>query len=367
MALFSKSLSTKLYSRIIASAMVRAFLYLCFVIAADFLCPTDVKAQERGDSVVSPAIVQHVEQARQRLDSVLNNRDKRSVKSVDTLYLQRAAERLRLKATLNASGSEIVARGESDGTRYKSVLEANNKYTFSLAASYRGLTLSVAVNPAKWAGKNKDIEFNLNAYGNRMGADVIFQSARTFKGTTTIDGIDYTMPTGMVRQDMLRVNAYYAFNARRFSYPAAFSQSWIQRKSCGSFMAGLSFSGSRIKISHDETLGNATSTLRMAYIGIGAGYGYNFVMKHRWLLHLSTVPQLVVFNRSKLTIGEEKEKSPYRFPNIVTVGRIAVVRHFTRYFAGMTAVVNTATVGDRDQLHLTTIKWRARIFFGIKL
>lgn len=58
---------------------------------------------------------------------------------------------------------------------------------------------------------------------------------------------------------------------------------------------------------------------------------------------------------------------PYRFPNIIAVGRMAVVRHFGRYFAGFTAVVNTSQLGDRDILLLNNTKWRARMFFGIKI
>jgi hypothetical protein len=49
------------------------------------------------------------------------------------------------------------------------------------------------------------------------------------------------------------------------------------------------------------------------------------------------------------------------------VGRIAVIRHFGRYFAGFTSVVNTSQLGDRDELLLNITKWRARIFIGIKI
>ena len=46
---------------------------------------------------------------------------------------------------------------------------------------------------------------------------------------------------------MLTLNAYYAFNGRRFSYPAVFSQSWMQKRSCGSLMLGASFMGGVLK------------------------------------------------------------------------------------------------------------------------
>lgn len=301
------------------------------------------------------------------VDRMFDRRDSRRRQLTDTTYLRHAPEQLRLKLRLNASGSDIVAEGNTDNGRYKTTLEAQGKYTISASASYRGLTLGFALNPAKLAGKNKDYEFNLNAYGNRMGADVIFHSANTFKGTIETDNGTVDVPRGLVRQNMLYLNTYYALSARRFSYPAAFSQSWLQLKSCGSVMLGLSFMGGNLRVGHSDELGNDDVRLSMANIGIGAGYGYNYVLNRKWLFHLSTLPQLVVFSRQRTTINGSREKSPYRFPNLNVVGRMAVVRHFDRYFAGFTAVVNTSTTGDRDRLRLNTVKWRGRLFVGIKL
>lgn len=300
------------------------------------------------------------------VDKVLDRRDSRM--RTDTTYLTRTPERLRLTVKLNASGSNIIVKGHNEGGgSYKSTLEAQNKYTLSASASYRGLTLGMALNPAKLAGRNKDYEFNMNAYGNRMGADVIFHSANTFRGTVETESGTTSIPTGLVRQNMLYLNAYYAFNARRFSYPAAFSQSWLQRKSSGSFMVGLSFMGGNLRVRHSSELGNTATRLSMANLGIGVGYGYNWVVKRKWLVHLSSLPQLVVFSRQRTTINGGHEKSPYRFPSIIAVGRMAVVRHFDRYFAGFTTVVNTFSTGDRDQLQLSNVKWRARMFVGVKL
>jgi len=302
-----------------------------------------------------------------KVDRVLDRRDERNRQNVDTAFLQRAPERLRLRLLVNASGSVITARGSVNGSKFKSTLEAQNKYTVCVGASYRGLTLSAALNPASLTGKNKDYEFNLNAYGNRIGADVIFQSANTFKGNIETDHGNTDIGTGLIRMNMLRLNAYYALNACRFSYPAAFSQSWIQRKSSGSLMLGTSFVGGNVRVGHSDDLGNKAMRLSIANIGIGVGYGYNFVIKQNWLIHLSSVPELVVFSRCRQTIEGHREKAPYRFPNIIAVGRMAVVRHFDRYFTGMTVVVNTSSTGDSDQLRLNTVKWRARLFFGVKL
>lgn len=303
----------------------------------------------------------------QKINGILDLRDSRSRAHVDTNYLQRSPERLRLKLRVNASGSNLIIRGATNANSYKMTLEAQNKYTVSLSGSYRGLSLGVAVNPTHWAGKNKDYEFNMNAYGNRFGADVIFQSTNTFKGTITTSDTRINVPVGVVRQNMLYLNTYYVFNSRRFSYPAAFSQSWIQLRSCGSWMAGASFMGGNLRTKHYDTIGNEYSRWSIAIVGMGAGYGYNWVVKRHWVIHLSTLPQLVVFSKCSMKADDLRKKSPYKFPNIIAVGRMAVVRHYDRWLLGMTTVVNTSSIGDRDQLQLHTIKWRARLFVGIKL
>lgn len=312
-------------------------------------------------------IIQTGIEVKGKIDKLLDVRDNRSKAGVDTNYLQRAPVRLRLKLTVNASGSDIITRGHSEAGDYRSTLKAQNKYTVSLSASYRGLTLGAALNPAHLAGKNKDYEFNMNAYGNSFGADVIFQSANTFKGNIESAKGNTTVPTGLVRQNMLQVNTYYVLNKRRFSYPAAFSQSWIQRRSSGSFMIGASFRGGNLRVRHSDVIGNTAARLSFADVGVGAGYGYNWVIKSRWLVHLSTFPQLVVFSRNRLKTEDGEEKTPYKFPSVIAIGRMAVVRHFDRWLVGMTTVVNTSSAGDHDQLQLSTVKWRARVFVGIKL
>ena len=305
--------------------------------------------------------------AKREIDKILDMRDSRSRSRVDTSYIERTPQRLRFRLTLNASGSDIRTRGVNADGNFNTEMKAQNKYTVSLSAAYRGLSLRVAMNPAHLAGSKKDYELNMNAYAHKLGADVIFHSAKTFEGNVHTQRGDISIPAGLISQNMLTLNAYYAFNGRRFSYPAVFSQSWMQKRSCGSLMLGASFMGGVLKARHDDVIGNPESRLSILCVGLGAGYGYNLVLRHGWLIHLSALPELVVYSRSRLTTGGSRTRMPYRFPNIIAVGRIAVIRHFGRYFAGFTSVVNTSQLGDRDELLLNITKWRARIFIGIKI
>ena len=146
---------------------------------------------------------------------------------------------------------------------------ADCRGTLSMAVAYRGLGLGLAVNPAKLAGKNQDFEFNLNSYSNRYGFDVVYLSSKTFHGHQEVGGSEIDIHKGEISQKALNLNFYYAFNYRKFSFPAAFSQSYIQKRSAGSWMVGASFDGSKTKVKG--------MTIRLNELALGAGYGYNLV------------------------------------------------------------------------------------------
>ncbi len=332
------------------------------------MAPLGCFAQAPQDSILDEG--NHMtrrERVRHRVDSVLDERDSRSHAKVDTNYLQRIPQKLKIKLTFNQSGSAIRVVGKVDGERHKVKLDASSKQTLSIAASYRGMSASVAINPAHLSGKNKDYEFNMNAYGNQVGADVIFQSANTYKGDLTTGGVTSSVPAGLVKQNMLTVNGYYVFNHRKFSYPAAFSQSWIQRRSSGSLMLGATFMGGYTYVTANDDLGTPSSKQSLASLSIGCGYGYNFVIAQKWLLHLSAVPELSLLNFGHITTDGQRERMKYRLFNLVNVGRIAVVRHFQKSFIGLSTVVNYSNIGDEDEMEYKNLKWRARLFYGIKL
>lgn len=307
------------------------------------------------------------ERVMRSVDRLFDRRDSRERQGVDTAWRVRSSERLRLKMCQNTSGASIILRGKDGDAAYKAKLATQNKYTLSLGASYRGLSASIALSPTHVTGKSHDVEFNLNAYGNRLGADVVYQSAKTLEGYAETAAGQVDVPQGLVRQQTLALDAYYVLNARRFSYPAAFTQSWVQRRSCGSFMLGMMVYGMRLTAERSEAVGFAAMRMTMVCGAVGAGYGYNLVTRRRWLFHISSLPQVVVFNRSRLTTDGYEGKMPYRFPNVMAVGRLAVVRHYDRWFAGLSAVVTTVALGDTDRLSVQNMKWRARLFVGLKV
>ena len=307
-------------------------------------------------------------QRRERMDSVLAARYYKI--PYDTNYVVRPEGRLTLKVRMNQTGNTFHAKGTVNGLYSKADLSTSHKTTFSVAAIYRGIGVGVAVNPAKWKGIYKDYEFNLNYYSNRLSLDFSYQRSESLAGDIIGDRGEQQLLTEDLTQKVLNMVGYYAFNHRRFSFPAAFTQSYIQRRSAGSWLAGISYQGGSIQTTNKlkERNPNAPDVrIYVGHIGIGGGYGYNWVLGKKWLLHFSMLPTFVVYNRNNMTVNGDRKKAKQMRFNMIFNERLAVVHNFSpRYFAGATLVMNNS-IFDDDVVVVNQNKWRARAFFGLRL
>lgn len=307
------------------------------------------------------------EQIRARVDSVLSTRYYKT--PYDTNYVVRPEGRLTLKLRFNQTGNSIHAKGTVNDIYSKADLKTSHKTTISVAASYRGISLGLAINPSKLKGIYKDYEFNLNYYSSRFSLDASYQRSTTLTGDIERNGLQ-RLENGDVTMRVLNLAGYYAFNYRRFSFPAAFTQSYIQLRSAGSWLAGFSYQGGNIKTSDDlkERNPNAPDVrIYTGHVGIGGGYGYNLVLGKKWLFHFSMLPTFVVYNRNNFTVNDERKRAKRMRFNMIFNERVAIVHNFSpRYFAGATLVMNNS-VFDDDVVVVNQNKWRARAFVGVRL
>ena len=305
---------------------------------------------------------------RARLDSALAARYYRT--PYDTNFVIRPEGKLTLKLRLNQTGNDFHAKGTVNGFYSEADLKTSHKTTMSIGASYRGISAAVAINPAKMKGLYKDYEFNLNYYSSRLSLDFSYQRSETLAGDFTGDRGDLRLESGEALLKVLNIAGYYTFNHRRFSYPAAFTQSYIQRRSAGSWLAGISYQGGSIKTTDDLKARNPNAPdvrIYIGHVGIGGGYGYNWVPSRKWLLHLSVLPTVVVYNRNNMTVNGERKESQHMRLNMLFNERAAVVYNFSpRYFVSLTAVVNNSVFKD-DNVTVNQNKWRARASFGMRL
>ena len=301
----------------------------------------------------------------QRVDSMLTVRYRKG--DIDTAYITRPQTKWTLTARLNVSGAQIKSEGIENGHHFKSEMKADYKSTLSVGVSYLGFSLNMALNPAKLAGKYHDYELNFNSYGRRFGFDIIYQDAKNFTGWHETESMErVSLPADLLSVKTLNANAYYAFNSRRFSYPAAFSQSYIQRRSAGSFLLAASGMGQRGTV-HGDKLGAQEMKFKMTNIGLGAGYGYNYVPHQGWLLHISALPTFIVYSNTSMTFNDTKVSLKYHFPEVIITGRGAAVYQWRNKFAGLSMVYNFTNIGYEESLAVHNTKWRIRTFFGLRL
>lgn len=309
------------------------------------------------------------QQLKAKVDSVLSSRYYKT--PYDTNYVVRPEGTVTLKLRLNQTGNDFHAKGTVNDIYSKADLSTSHKTTISIAASYRGLSAAVALNPAKMSGAYKDYEFNLNYYSSRVSLDFSYQRSESLAGDVyREDRGEQPMESGDLTLKVVNLAGYYAFNHRHFSYPAAFNQSYIQRRSAGSWLAGISYQGGIIETRDELKARNPnapTVSIDVGHVGIGGGYAYNWVLGQKWLIHFSLLPTFVVYNRNKMTVNGERKEAQHMHFNMIFNERAAIVYNFSpRYLAGATLVMNNS-VFDDDAVVINQNKWRARAFIGLRL
>lgn len=301
-----------------------------------------------------------LQERREHVKNTLSARYYRNNDSYDTTYITRPKTKWTIVARLNVSGATIETEGVENGNHFKSEMKADYKSTLSIGVGYLGFSVNAAINPAKMMGKYRDYELNFRSYGKRFGFDLSYQDAHNFTGWHDADGqARLDLPADVLSVKTLNVNTYYVFNSRRFSYPAAFSQTYIQRQSAGSFMLALSGQGQHASLSWGQEM-----SLKMTNIGIGAGYGYNYVPSKNWLLHISALPTFIVYSHTSMTVDDVRVPLNYHFPEVIITGRGAIVHQWKNKFLGISGVFNFTNIGHKDNLSVYNTKWRVRTFFG---
>lgn len=107
---------------------------------------------------------------------------------------------------------------------------------------------------------------------------------------------------------------------------------------------------------------------KMTNIGLGAGYGYNYVPAHNWMFHLSVLPTYIIYSHTSLKMADNKIPLQHHFPEGIITTRAAIVKQIgNNKFAGISALYNYTNIGHEDNLAIRNQKWRTQIYFGFRL
>jgi len=303
-----------------------------------------------------------------RLNTKLTNKYYKT--KYDTNYVVRPKEKWLLRFLGNYAGNYIHAKGTVNNVYSKYDLHTRRNTSVSLEVNYCDLAIALTLNPDKLRGIYDDYELNLEYHGNMISLDFNYLRATSLTGDIRLGNIDH-LNENALRMNIVNASAYYVFNHRKFSYPAALYQNYYQRRSAGSWLAGLSVQAGSVKTIAELKERNPLAPevhLKFANIALGGGYGYNLVLGKRsqWLLHLSVIPSFVVYKHNRLTVNGNELKDHGLCFNMLFNERASVVYHITpRYNVGASLIMSNS-IYNNDDIKINQNKWLARAFFGIR-
>lgn len=303
----------------------------------------------------------------------------------DTNYIARPHCKWTFKLRTMTLMQEFNTKGEFEGTTFESNLSTGLKPKLNVQVGYMGIALAggISFNKLK-GGQDRDFDIKLNMYGKKFGFEFGLSGIESLHGNYIFDvpGLPYIafendtitfpinveVPEGKVSQAVFNFNFYYAFNNKKFSYPAAFTQMFIQKKSAGSLLVGGELHVNVINIG--DTIDN-DELFRLTNVtyGLGVGYGYNLVLPHHWLIHASALPYLVLHSKTTVRNYMEGDGNSVTadFPEVFVICKAAIVHDFnTRWFAGATGQLNWSNVNSK-KVKTGNSQYQVFIFVGVRL
>ena len=235
-------------------------------------------------------------------------------------------------------------------------------------AGWRWIFLGYTLDLTHIGHDNNKTEFDVSLYSSQIGIDLFYRKTGNNYKIRSLHLSDDVNSSMMKNTDYngLKVsikgfNLYYIFNHNKFSYPAAFSQSTVQRRSCGSPMVGIGYSKHTLSIDWNKLYDLVSNKLgddiadkymdksltfgKIKYtdISVSGGYAYNWVFAHNWLFASS----LSVALGYKNTIGELDHDNfslrdfSIRNFNIDGVGRFGIVWNNTKWYFGASTILHS--------------------------
>ena len=364
-----------------------------------YLHPVDSTYFLPVEEVAIPPI-QTTERRKNWINRLLDRADRFFMKNVDPNYLMLPQHRFRI-AISGDWGSVYTSMKCNDIPYYENVnmsFGSNIAPKLGLVFSYRNTNIGYSVDLFRGYSN-----FKFSILQNGFGIE-LFRRKTTFSGggiESSGTGGKLEVGSGDIATTTFFLSGYVALNRRKFSMPAAFNASFIQRKSAGSALIVADFIYSRMALLSDALVSRTggVNEMELYQIAIGAGYGYNYTPnKGKFLLHVSATPMLAILNRMIIT-GDDRmfmpdeagynlilsRKIKPEFPVYITgQAKVALVYNISpRFVLAFNTVVNnirfkakdkmiatgsTSTLTDNPdiRMRLMTWDWNAVLYFGVR-
>ncbi|MBR1563782.1 MAG: DUF4421 family protein [Paludibacteraceae bacterium] len=329
---------------------------------------------------------------------------KSALSKVDTNYLGLPEHGWGVSLNTNIGQSYMHTTGKNFDILGNPDMRLRSAINARLGGSIGYQTLRISFSYDLNKGYSSQLRFNIMQ--NAWGIDVHWHNNSSLHGIISSPLIETTdINKGNILTNDFALTTYYVFNYRRFSLPAAITQSYIQRRSAGSAIIHAKFTNT--ETTYDNLLieiANAgIKQIKLYQASIGIGYGYNYTPNNgKFLFHISAAPVLVFINRGLITadtyimlkdssihyIEVQREIKP-RVPVYVTgTARLAAVYYINQRFVlafnanfnnirfssdnniikpiETSANIDEMWRGEQASLKMNNISWNATITFGVR-
>ena len=279
--------------------------------------------------------------------------------SLDNGYIQKFNNKLILKGYIQNKSNEFELSNRQNDVISR--FEPNGVSSFGVGFNYKALGLSIGILPlgkkdnTKY-GKTRKLDIQGNFFTKKVGFDVHFQYYQGFflANITSIDPSYNTDSIYPIRSDIatfaLGGSVFYIFNHDKFSFKSLYTNNEWQKKSAGTFFAGLKYD--IFAVIADSAISPESPSYRpdsseyfngASYVsfGIYGGYAYNLVIEKHGFISIGLGPGL---GRLKVNLIDFEGKS------IPTKPRAALSLNFQfgagfnseKHFGGIQVNQNTA-------------------------
>lgn len=243
----------------------------------------------------------------------------------------------------------------------KSYMHMRSDPSTSIGAhlTYMAVSVGYDINFSKLFGsslpsrRRYSFGFNCSLFAaewNYVSNDV---GTRITRFGTRHDGVDMNLPFDGINVSSWNLDTYYFFNHKKYSQAAAFNFSKIQRRSQGSFYAGISIFTQNFHFDFDGLPPEMLDHMPVSWTdhkykvtthnyAFRVGYGFNWVPHRRWLIGVSESPVIGLKRGYINTV--EKHTSASLFNRF----RLGVVWNHGRWFIGGVGYMDLGLLYDRE-------------------
>lgn len=232
-------------------------------------------------------------------------------------------------------------------------LESTPTNSIGLKFGWRWIQLGYSIGLDNY---KPEINFDLGLYSAGLGLELLLHKRNEGYQISNIKGLNKNQTANYI--DKLTnfkiaqggARLFYVFNYKKFSFPAVYRHSTIQRINAGSFIIGATYHQKIFELDYtnfdyaiQEEMGDGFKFKEARYmnITINTGYSYNWVFAKDFVANFSFMPSVGYK-------GSEKNSKFIQNINFDAQARMTVVYNNQRYFAGISFLAHAYSYNNNS-------------------